>query len=69
MFEEMNEDKHKPIIETLINTAAIALSAFGVTLITKESCSVEQFVRGIILIVFAAGLEFFKYWGRKGKYW
>ena len=54
---------HKPIIETLINTSALALTATGTNfLITKD-------IFGCILVVMGAGLEFFKYWGRKNKYW
>jgi len=59
----MAETKHKPVIETLINTAAIALSALGITQVQGGN------YLGLTLIVFAAGLEFFKYWGRKKEYW
>ena len=54
---------HKPIIETIINTAAIALSATGVTMLTNRD------YYGFLLVIFGAGLEFFKYWGRKKEYW
>lgn len=57
------EQEHKPIIETIINTAAIAISAYGVTEVTKGNWL------GLIGIAFAAGFEFFKYWGRKASYW
>jgi hypothetical protein len=56
-------DNHKPVIETIINTAAIALSAFGVVQVQGGD------YLGLCLIAFAAGLEFFKYWGRKKLYW
>ena len=49
---------NKPVIETLINTAAIAISAYGVTRITSGNPD------GYITIVFAMCLEFSKYWGR-----
>lgn len=53
----------KPTIETLINTTAIALTAAGTQMaITKEWW-------GLLLIVFAALLEFFKYYGRKKDLW
>ena len=53
----------KEIIETIINTAAIALSAYGVTEVTKG------IYQGYIAIVFAMCLEFLKYYGRKVKLW
>ena len=54
---------HKPIIETLINTAAIALSAYGVTQITQGINT------GYFAVVFAMLLEFGKYYGRKVNLW
>lgn len=54
---------HKPVIETIINTAAISLSALGVIQVQGGN------YLGLSLIAFAAGLEFFKYWGRKKLYW
>jgi len=56
-------NNHKPIIETIINTSAIALSTLGVTRVQQGD------YKGLLLIVFAAGLEFFKYWGRKLEFW
>ena len=55
--------ENKPLIETLINTAAIALSALGITNVNNGD------YLGLVLVVFAAGLEFFKYWGRSKSYW
>ncbi len=57
------EIKHKPLIETLINTAAIAVSGMGVMNLRDGNYI------GFAMIVFGAGLEFFKYWGRKNNYW
>lgn len=57
------ETQHKPLIETLINTAAITISSLGVVEIQKGS------YYGFLCVLFAAGLEFFKYWGRKHNYW
>ena len=57
------KEVHKPMIETLINTAALALTAAG----TQQAVSGN--LMGLILIVFGAGLEFLKYWGRKNQYW
>lgn len=54
----------KEIIETIINTAALALTAAG-----TNYAILEKNYYGFILIGFGAGLEFFKYWGRKRKYW
>jgi len=54
---------NKPIIETIINTCALALTSTGTQfLLTRDWY-------GFCLIVFGASLEFFKYWGRKKKYW
>ena len=58
-----NKTEHKPIIETIINTAALALTAAG----TQTAISGNY--KGCLLILFGAGLEFFKYWGRKNNYW
>lgn len=57
------KQEHKPIIETIINTAAIAMSTFGVIQVQSGD------YLGLCLIVFAGGIEFFKYWGRKNNYW
>ena len=54
---------NKPIIETIINTSALALTATG----TQFLISRDWF--GFCLILFGACLEFFKYWGRKEGYW
>lgn len=54
---------HKPIIETIVNTVALALTAAGTTL------AIGKDYWGLILITFGAGLEFFKYWGRSKKLW
>ena len=56
--------KHnKPMIETMINTCALALTASG-----TNFCVTGNFY-GFLLVLFGAGLEFFKYWGRKENYW
>jgi len=62
-FTMVKQKPTKPVIETVVNTAAIALSAAGV------QQAITGAYWGLILIVFAAGLEYFKYWGRKKKYW
>ena len=59
----MKEEKHNPLIETIINTTALALTATGTQWILTEN------YMGFVVILFGAGLEFFKYWGRKNKYW
>ena len=53
---------NKPLIESVINTAAIALVASGVIMLQSQ----DWF--GFGLITFAIGLEWFKYWGRR-TYW
>ena len=56
--------KHtKPCIETIINTAALALTAAG----TQQAITGKTW--GFLLIVFGAALEFFKYWGRREHLW
>ena len=60
---------HKPIIETMINTTALALTSTGVVLLTTQSDGWFLICKGGILIFMGASLEFFKYWGRKSKYW
>jgi hypothetical protein len=55
--------EHKPVIETIINTAAIAISGYGIIQIQMHD------YYGFICILFAAGLEFFKYWGRNKDLW
>ena len=57
------EIKHKPIIETIINTTALAVTATGVVMINSRD------FYGFLCVGFGAGLEFFKYWGRKNNYW
>ena len=54
---------HKATIETMINTAAIALTSFGTFEITKGNYF------GFVVIMFAMGLEYFKYKGRKNRLW
>ena len=55
--------EHKPIIETIINTVALAITAAGTNmLLTKDYF-------GFLIITFGAALEFFKYYGRKKHYW
>ncbi len=56
-------DGNKATIETIINTAAIALASAGTfTLIDKD-------IWGLLFLLVAMGLEFFKYWGRDKYYW
>ena len=59
--------QHKPIIETIINTVALALTAYGVTQVTSAENLVSW--AGYLAIFFGASLEFFKYWGRSKKLW
>ena len=54
---------HKPVIETIINTAALALTASGTIMVQKHD------YYGFLCIAFGAALEFFKYLGRKHNYW
>jgi hypothetical protein len=63
MAKKKKQD-NKPVIETMINTCALALTAAG-----TNFCITEQSIYGFVLIAFGAGLEFFKYWGRQHNYW
>lgn len=54
---------HKPVIETMINTTALALTATG----TAECVRGSYY--GFLLIFCGMALEFFKYWGRQKKFW
>lgn len=54
---------NKPTIETMINTAALALTAAGTTYLLQKD------YWGFLLILFGAGLEFYKYWGRSRNLW
>jgi len=60
----MREQLNKPVIETIINTAALTLTAWGVTEITMH----EHYF-GFVVISFGMVLEFSKYWGRKNDLW
>ena len=57
------QKQNKPVIETIINTVALALTAYGVQQITTGK------LIGYIAVCFGMGLEFIKYWGRKNNYW
>ena len=57
------EDKSKPIIETLINTTALALTSFAVQQIITGN------MWGHIPLLTGMALEFFKYWGRNKGLW
>lgn len=61
----MSETKHRPLIETIINTSALAISAYGVNVIIQN----VNWWKGLIFISFASILEWFKYYGRYKKLW
>lgn len=60
---QKKETPHRPVIETILNTAALALTAAGTNFVLMRD------YYGFLLIAFGAGLEFYKYWGRKKTYW
>jgi ABC-type glucose/galactose transport system permease subunit len=64
-----DKEKNKPVIETIINTSALALTAFGVNFIITNNAGWDYIIKGCLLILFGAGLEYFKYYGRKKRYW
>lgn len=57
------EERHKPVIETIVNSVALALTAFGVNRIYVGDWT------GYLAITFGVGLEYFKYHGRLKKLW
>lgn len=59
----MSGKRNSPIIETIINTTALALTAYGVQAITSDNW------RGYIAMCAGILLEFIKYYGRKTKFW
>ena len=59
----MKKQNNKPIIETMINGAALILISTGTTMIASEK------LFGLIPMAVGVGIEFFKYWGRKNNYW
>ena len=63
MAKRREENKHKPIIETIINSSALALTAWGVTNIMNRDWY------GFTALSFGVLLEYFKYRGRKNKLW
>ena len=60
----MTKHRNKPVIEAIINTAAIALTAYGVTQVTSGVG-----LQGYVAIAFGIGLEVLKYWGRNQAIW
>lgn len=62
----MKVQENKPIIETIINTCALTLTAYGVSQITLGS---PNFPMGYLALFCGMGLEFFKYKGRQIKLW
>ena len=54
---------NQPVIETIINSVALTMTSLGVVQLTNNN------YLGLVCISFGIGLEFFKYWGRKKKYW
>lgn len=59
----MTKHDHKPIIEAIINTSALALTSYGVLQVTTGH------LEGYIAILFGIGIEWFKYKGRENKLW
>ena len=64
-----NESKHKPIIETIINTAALTMTSWAVITLTQSSDGWQMYIKALILLFVGTCLEFFKYLGRKKKLW
>ena len=64
MAKKTVKKENKPIIETMINTSALALTAAGTNILIANH---DKW--GFIFILFGAGLEFLKYYGRKIELW
>lgn len=59
----------KEVIETMINTAALALTAAGTNFLIVCCEAGNPRYWGFLLITFGAALEFAKYYGRSKKLW
>ena len=57
------KNMNRPIIESLINTAALAITSYGVLQITTGN------PKGYIGVLFGIAIEYFKYWGRLQELW
>jgi len=66
MAKKQQKSQNKPIIETMINTSALAITATGTSWIVG---GLTHNGLGFVLILFGAGLEYLKYYGRKNNYW
>lgn len=60
----MKTQTTKPIMESMINTSAIAVTSYGVLQVTAFGNPY-----GLLYIAVGIGLETYKYWGRNKKYW
>jgi len=56
-------EKNKPIIATMINTTALAMTSYGVLDITQGR------YKGYLALIAGFTLEWFKYLGMKKKLW
>ena len=63
MKRMQHKPMHKPIIETIINSVALALTAFGVVRITSGHYD------GYVSVLFGVALEYLKYVGRQRELW
>jgi len=49
--KEIDENgKHKPVIETMINTAAITMTGFAVATLTQASDGWQMYIKALILL-------------------
>lgn len=58
--------RHRPVIETIINTVALALTSWAVLEITTTD---GVCYHGYVALFVAMGLEYFKYFGRQKNLW
>jgi len=65
----MTKTDHKATIETMINTAALAMTSFAIYTLTQSNDGWEQWIKAMILLLVGMGLEFIKYKGRQKKLW
>lgn len=62
-------EHNKPVIETLINTAALALTSFAIVTLTTNNDGWTHIIKGMLLLLTGMSLEFLKYVGRNKKLW
>lgn len=60
----MKRDTSRPLIESIINTSALALTSYAVLQITSIGNN-----WGYLALIVGISIEWFKYFGRKRQWW